>query len=183
MYQLCLAVTFPHSMVILSAMLEFECLACIEYEACCITQEQLRDPWWPVSSEADCTVLTKSQPGKSGKTPCGVETLPMEIQLPYGAACVNRLWKTNRATSNSLFSIGCFFRNERSMKVVWCSIGRSNRRTCRYCCWPALCHLPLAFSQPRYLQYILTSLDFPPLATMEFQVSANYEICLIQGQD
>lgn len=37
-------------MVILSAMLEFECSTCIAYEACCITPKLLRDPWWSVSS-------------------------------------------------------------------------------------------------------------------------------------
>lgn len=33
LYQLCLAVMFQHSMVILRDILEFECLACIEDEA------------------------------------------------------------------------------------------------------------------------------------------------------
>lgn len=65
LYCLCLAVMFQHNMVILSDILEFDCLVCItDY---CVTQEQLRDPWCPVIIGADSTIMTKSQPGKSQK--------------------------------------------------------------------------------------------------------------------
>ena len=49
---------FQHNMVILSDTLDTEC------EAHRVTQEQLRDPWWPVIIGAYSIIVTKSQLGK-----------------------------------------------------------------------------------------------------------------------
>lgn len=91
LYQLCLAVMFPHSMVILSAMLGFECLDRIEYGARRVTQAQLREPWWSLSLGADSTITTRSQPGKAGTMCLRAEALPAETWLLCGTVCVQGL--------------------------------------------------------------------------------------------
>lgn len=88
---LCLAVVFPHSMAILSAVLGFECVDRIEYEAHCVTQAQLREAWRSLSLGADSTIMTKSQPGKAGTVSRRVETLPAETWLVCGTVCVQGL--------------------------------------------------------------------------------------------
>lgn len=88
---LCLAVGFSPSMEILSAMLGFECVDHVEYEAHRVTQAQLREVWRSLSLGADSTITTESQPGKAGTVRHRVETLPVETWLVCGNVCAQGL--------------------------------------------------------------------------------------------
>lgn len=122
LYHLCLAIVFPCSMVILSAVLGFECFGLHWIWSPRVTQAQLRKLWWPLGLGADSTLMTKSQQGKAANMYRMVNTLPVEIWWICGTACVQGQWMANRTISH------CY--GERGVKGGWWSVKKIQQKVC-----------------------------------------------------
>lgn len=103
LYQLFLAVIFQYNMVILSDMLEFECLACIECTSSLCNPRTAKGSMVASQSWSKLYHCDQEPARQVWKNALKSGNPVYGNRFPYGAVSEKGLWRASRTTSNAAF--------------------------------------------------------------------------------